>query len=135
MGRGTVAAQRLRWRGMALRRNRHNYRAARELRRKLTLPEALLWRELRRKAGGIKLRKQHPVGPYVVDFYCPSAKLAIEIDEIVHDMGYRPERDARRDAFLRTQGIDVLRVPAADVLRSVSDAAEAIAACCRDRCA
>jgi very-short-patch-repair endonuclease len=120
---------------MALRRNQHNYRAARELRRKLTLPEALLWRELRRKAGGVKLREQHPVGPYVVDFYCAEAKLAIEIDGIVHDMAEGPELDARRDEFLRTQAIEVRRIPAADVLKSVSDVAEAIAACCRDRSA
>jgi very-short-patch-repair endonuclease len=120
---------------MALRRNQHNYRGARQLRRKLSLPEALLWRELRRKAGGIKLRKQHPVGRYVVDFYCPAAKLAIEIDGIVHDMGDRPEYDERREAFLRTQGIEVLRIPASNVLKSVSETAEAIAACCRDRSA
>ncbi|MXP41774.1 DUF559 domain-containing protein [Altererythrobacter soli] len=105
---------------MALRRHQHNYRAA---------------RELRRNSGGIKLRKQHPVGPYVVDFYCAEAKLAIEIDGIVHDMGERPELDARRDAFLRTQGIEVVRIPASEVLKSVKDTAEAIAACCRERCA
>jgi very-short-patch-repair endonuclease len=68
-------------------------------------------------------------------FTVPRQRVAIEIDGIVHDMAERPELDARRDEFLRTQGIEVLRIPAADVLKSVSDAAEAIAACCRNRSA
>jgi very-short-patch-repair endonuclease len=118
---------------MVLRKNQHNYRTARQLRRKLSLPEALLWRELRRKAGGFKFRKQHPCGRYVIDFYCAEAKLGIEVDGIGHDMGDPPERDEARDAFLAGQGIDVLRVPASELLKSVQDAAEAIVGACRER--
>jgi very-short-patch-repair endonuclease len=120
---------------MALRRNQHNYPAARRLRRQLTLPEALLWRELRCKAGGFKFRNQHPVGRYVLDFYCAAAKLGIEVDGIAHDMGDRPERDEQRDAFIGGQGIEVVRVPATDVLRSPVEVAEAIVALCRSRSA
>jgi hypothetical protein len=65
---------------------RHDFGKARKLRKALSLPEGLLWRELRRKAGGVKFRNQHPVGPYVIDFYCAAAKLGFEIDGIAHDM-------------------------------------------------
>jgi very-short-patch-repair endonuclease len=64
--------------------------AARRLRRTMSLPEVLLWTQLRGKPLGIKFRKQHPVGDYVVDFYCAEKQLAVEIDGIAHDMGDRP---------------------------------------------
>ena len=90
---------------------------ARRLRREMTLPEVLLWRALRRKAlAGLRLRKQHPMGGCVLDFYLPAARLAIEVDGCAHDMGENPARDARRDAWLAARGVRVLRIPAADVL-------------------
>ena len=92
-----------------------------------------MWRELRRKAGGFKFRKQHPIGKLALDFYCAEVKLAIEVDGIAHDMGNRPERDEARDAFVRSQGIDVLRISATEVLKSPTDVAEAILATCRQR--
>lgn len=90
---------------------------ARHLRREMTLPEVLLWRELRRKAvEGLRFRRQHPIDRCVVDFYCPSARLAIEVDGFAHAMGDNPARDIRRDAWLASRGIRVLRIPAADIL-------------------
>ena len=50
-------------------------------------------------------RRQHPIGPYVIDFYCAKAWLAIEIDGMSHDMGDRPYSDAQRDAWLRERGV------------------------------
>ena len=94
----------------------------------MSLPEVLLWQRLRGKAGGIKIRRQHPIGPYVLDFYCPAAQLAIEIDGEAHNRGNRPARDARREAALIAQGLTIMRLPAAEVLRDVSAAAEAILA-------
>ena len=91
-------------------------RNAKRLRRELTLPEGLLWRELRKRPGGLKFRRQHPAGPYVLDFYCDSAKLAVEVDGEAHGMGNRPERDAERDAWLGLRNVRVLRIPARDVL-------------------
>src|SRR5689334_20489622 len=90
------------------------YKKARELRRTLSLPEKLLWVRLRRAA--VRFRKQHPIGPYVLDFYCASAKLAIEVDGFAHDTGVRPERDDRRTEWLQSQGISVMRIPAKEVL-------------------
>lgn len=118
-----------------MKRSDHAYATARRLRREMSLPERLLWRELKGRAGGLKFRKQHPVGPCVIDFYCASAKLGIEIDGIAHDMGDRPERDEMREAFIREQGIALARFLATDVLKSPVDVAEAIVARCRERIA
>jgi len=91
---------------------------ARRLRRTLTLPEAILWRALRRRTlAGLRFRCQHPVGPYVLDFYCPEARLALEVDGAAHDHPLRAAQDEQRTAWLAEQGIRVLRLPARDVLR------------------
>ena len=116
-----------------MRKSDHAYAKARQLRPDMSLPERLLWRELRGKPAGWKFRRQHAVGPYVIDFYCASVKLGIEIDGIVHDMGEHPERDVQRDAFLRKHGVDVVRLPARDVLAAPGQAAETILALCRAR--
>jgi very-short-patch-repair endonuclease len=100
---------------------------AQRLRRTLSVPEALLWSRLReRQPGKPVFRRQHPVGPYVLDFYCAKARLAIELDGISHDLGDRPQRDMRRDAWLKARRITVVRIPANDLTRSVDEAADAI---------
>lgn len=96
------------------------------MRKAMTLPEVLLWQELRGQPQGVKFRRQHPLGDYVLDFFCAKAKVCIEIDGITHDMGGNPARDAQRDQWLREQGIETLRIPAADVLRSPGGVATAI---------
>jgi very-short-patch-repair endonuclease len=93
--------------------------AARTLRRAMTKPEAALWQILRTRPGNAKFRRQHPVGRFVLDFYCPAAKLAIEIDGIAHDMGDNPARDEHRDRWLRERDFRVLRVPATEVLTNI----------------
>ena len=83
---------------------------ARLLRKKATEPERILWRHLRnRNFVGYKFRRQHPLDCCVLDFYCPAAKLAIEIDGGGH--GYRAGqiRDRTRSELLARQGITVLR--------------------------
>lgn len=89
---------------------------ARRLRRIMTKPEVALWDVLRTRPAGIKFRRQHPIGPFVLDFYCPASRLAIEVDGMAHEMGDNPERDARRDRWLQEQGVHVLRLAAGDVL-------------------
>src|SRR5215213_8286813 len=93
------------------------FKRARALRRALTLPEVVLWQALRGgRVGGLRFRRQHPIGPYVLDFYCPSARLAVEVDGAAHDLAEQAGRDLRRDAWLADEDIQVLRVLAADVL-------------------
>ena len=101
---------------------------AKRLRREMSLPEALLWRQLRGSPEGIRFRKQHPAGPYVLDFFCAKANLAIEIDGISHDMSDRPQRDLARDAALLAHRIDTLRIAASEVLRNPAVVAESIIA-------
>ena len=107
-----------------------NVARARQLRAELSLPEALLWRLLRSQPLGVKIRRQHPIGAYVLDFYCAAAKLGIEIDGEAHDRGDRPERDLARGLWLAEQGVEVLRIPASDVLASPEGVAEAIVTAC-----
>jgi very-short-patch-repair endonuclease len=95
---------------------------ARALRRTMSPAEARLWTILRAKPADLKFRHQHPAGPYVLDFYCPSAKLGIEIDGISHEMGDNPQRDERRDAWLAKRGYRMLRIPA----RELKDNAEGV---------
>ena len=100
---------------------------ARRLRRNLSPPEARLWSRLRTRAPGAPIfRRQHPIGRYVLDFYCAKARLAVEVDGIGHDMGDRPQRDLRRDAWLRAQGVTVMRISASDVMRAIDDVVDAI---------
>jgi very-short-patch-repair endonuclease len=93
----------------------------------MSVPEARLWSRLRWRAPGKPIfKRQHPMGPYVLDFYCAKARLAIEIDGISHDMGDRPERDMRRDAWLEKHRVTVLRVPAAELTKGINEAVDAI---------
>ncbi|MCY7281735.1 MAG: DUF559 domain-containing protein [Sphingomonas bacterium] len=92
---------------------------ARKLRRAMSLPEVLLWQVLRTRPGGLKFRRQHASGPYILDFFCSDARLAIEIDGEAHSRGDRPERDAVRDAYFAQVGIGTMRVAARDVLSDV----------------
>jgi very-short-patch-repair endonuclease len=82
----------------------------------MTPPEIGLWLALRRNDAGLRFRRQHPAGGYVLDFYCAPALLAIEVDGEAHARGDRPARDAIRDAWLGSCGVRVLRYPARDVL-------------------
>ena len=75
----------------------------------------LLWLILRQRPDELKFRRQHPVGPYVADFYCAKKKLIVEIDGIAHDMGNNPQRDERRDEWLKSKGYQILRIPANEV--------------------
>ena len=95
------------------------YKRAKQLRREMTLPEVLLWQQLRKAQTGHKWRKQHPAGPYDLDFYCDKAKLCVEVDGEAHNRGDNPARDERRDAYLAQHGIFTLRISAVDVLKNL----------------
>ncbi len=103
------------------------------LRRSATPAERCLWRIVRdRRLDGVKFRRQHGVGPYVVDFYCPAARLAVELDGGVHDDPARVEYDRRRQAGLEALGIRVVRFSNEEVRRAPEVVAEALRARLRD---
>ena len=97
----------------------------------MSYPEVLLWQRLRGSPMGLRFRRQHPIGSdYTADFYCPAARMVIEVDGEIHSVAGAPERDAVRDAYMRAQGLMVVRVPAIDLLRDADGTAEAIVVLC-----
>jgi len=91
----------------------------------MSYPEVLLWQHLRGKAG-IRFRRQHPIGPYIVDFCCVSRRLVVEVDGEVHSDATQLTRDRLRDAFLAENGYRVVRVRAAEVLKDAEQVALSI---------
>ena len=80
------------------------------LRKNLTPAEATLWRYLQRSGlDGRKFRRQHSVDAYILDFYCPAERLAVELDGEVHNSDWAALYDRERKVFLSCYGIDVLR--------------------------
>ncbi len=92
-------------------------KSARRLRREMTLPEVILWQAIRKQPSGVKFRRQHPSGAYILDFFCSDARLAIEVDGEAHSRGNQPKRDEVRDAWLLAAGIRTLRIPAVEILK------------------
>ena len=91
-----------------------------ELRAALTPAEVRLWVALKgRQLDGRKFRRQHSMGAYILDFYCPQEKLAIELDGAAHDSAAAQIRDERRDAFLAGLGIRVLRYENRNVMENL----------------
>ena len=96
---------------------------ARELRLNMSGTERRVWHRLRgRRLAGYKFRRQLPIGPYFADFACLSAKLVVEVDGDMHE----PDVDARKTAYVESQGFRVLRIPASLTDRHLEDVVETI---------
>ena len=101
--------------------------AARGMRRQQTSAEAVLWGALQKKqVAGLRFRRQHPVGRFVLDFYCPACKLVVEVDGGVHDA--QQERDAERTKALEHYGYRVLRFRNEQVMHDLPEVVRQIAA-------
>ncbi len=88
--------------------------------RKNTSPiERLLWARLRGGRLGVKFRRQHGIGPYIVDFYCPAARLVIELDGESHYWQGRQEYDKTRDNFIEQQGLRIVHFSNVDVTHNL----------------
>ncbi len=99
---------------------------AKDLRANATVPEKLLWSALRgRRLTGLKFRRQHPIEPYVADFYCAAARLVIELDGRSHDD--RSTYDQTRNEFLGSLGLMTLRISNDDVIHNLDGVLEFIA--------
>jgi very-short-patch-repair endonuclease len=98
---------------------------ARRLRREMTEPERRLWYALRdRRLAGWKFRRQQVIGPYILDFYCPAASLALEIDGESH--ADRGAEDLARQSWLIARGVRVVRLTNDEVLRDLPGVIEAL---------
>jgi very-short-patch-repair endonuclease len=91
----------------------------RELRKNSTEPECRLWAKIRDEKLGIKFRRQHGIGRYIADFYCPKHSLVIELDGDSHYTPEAQEYDRERDKFMHSLGLQVLRFSNLDILLNV----------------
>ena len=100
---------------------------ARRLRSEKTPPEVRLRVRLRgRSVDKPIFRRQHTAGPFILDFYCAAARLAVEVDGEIHGHWRPPLRDARKDGWLKRQGIEVLRISGREVMADPDAAADGL---------
>ncbi|HEV8718977.1 MAG TPA: endonuclease domain-containing protein [Candidatus Binatia bacterium] len=110
-----------------LRYNQNLKDSARTLRTNLTDSEQLLWSRLRRKQIlGVQFYRQKPIGNYIVDFYAPSARLVVEVDGSQHFEAEQEAYDLQRTAYLKKQGLRVLRFTNLEILQKLEAVVEAI---------
>ena len=108
---------------------------ARDFRHPLTPPEAKVWQAVRRRQLGFKIRRQHPIGRFILDFSCSEARLAIEIDGDTHAAPDQKACDAARTAWLVERGFEVIRFQAGEGDRKLQGVLEAIRRACEARTA
>lgn len=89
--------------------NAHTFENARALRNNATVAEKKLWQYLKGKKLGIKIRRQHPINQFIVDFYCNEINLIIEIDGNIHDLIEIKEYDREREKILQEMGNTIIR--------------------------
>lgn len=93
-----------------------HFKRSRELRNAATPPEQKLWQYLNAKQAGIKFRRQHPIGPYIADFYSRQAALVVEVDgDAAHSSEAQVSYDRARDEYMRMIGLTVLRIPVREI--------------------
>jgi very-short-patch-repair endonuclease len=97
-----------------------------ELRRNATLEESILWERLRNRRIGYKFRRQHSMGYYIADFYCPEKKLIIEIDGEQHSLPEDLKYDLLREQTLGDYGYRTLRIKNIDVRENVNNVIDKI---------
>jgi len=94
------------------------FEKAKKLRENMTQAELVLWEYLRQHPFGFKFRRQHPLGIYVVDFYCHKLKLVIEVDGSVHSLKEIKEADLERQRLLEMEGLKVIRFTNEEILKT-----------------
>ncbi len=107
--------------------NRDEKTKRQTLRAEMPVAEKLLWKHLRNENLGVKFRRQFSIGRYVVDFYCPSLHLAIEVDGESHAGEAAQQYDEARQSAIESLGVRFIRVSNDDVYRNALDVADGIA--------
>ena len=106
---------------------RKSIKHAKELRRRMTDAEVILWSRLRRRSfAGFRFRRQHPIGPYIADFASVLSHLVVEVDGGTHSTDAELAHDRHRDAYLKSRGWRVLRVTNEDVYKRLDTLLEGI---------
>lgn len=102
-------------------------RIAADLRANMTRAEKVLWESVRnKKCCRLRFRRQHPIGDFIVDFFCYEAMLAIELDGEVHNDDYQKERDYERTKIINELGIDVIRFKNHEVIENIGEVIQSI---------
>ena len=104
--------------------------AARRDRRSGNPAEVRLWQALKSRPGGFKFRRQHPIGPYRLDFACLSQRLAIEVDGSIHDSDDQIAHDMNRDRDMSERGFTTIRFAARDVFGNLEGVVTSIVVAC-----
>jgi very-short-patch-repair endonuclease len=100
------------------------------MRKAMTEPEVMLWSRLRgRCPEKPTFRRQHPFGSFILDFYCPAARLAVEVDGAVHWDEYARAKDQARDRWLIGQGVRVYRVAASRIYHDLDGVTDGLLLC------
>jgi very-short-patch-repair endonuclease len=99
---------------------------ARELRSEMTPAEAILWQELRGNKLGVHFRRQQIIAGYIVDFYCHSANLVIEIDGGVHNQKHQVEDDTKREQVLAELGLRIIRFRNVEIAKALPEVLDRI---------
>ena len=98
----------------------------RKLRKNQTPQEEKLWWYLKDKRLGVKFRRQHSIGRYILDFYCTEKKLIIELDGKIHEEEESREYDQVRDKFFKELGFIVLRFPNTEIEQNINEVLKTI---------
>jgi very-short-patch-repair endonuclease len=110
-----------------------NFERGRAMRREMSPPERALWRHLRSGQIGLKVRRQHPIGPYIADFYARDAGLVVEVDGQQHgDSQAAVAYDRRRDEYMEAMGLRVVRFPATEVINNPRAVVQSVLIACRE---
>jgi imidazole glycerol-phosphate synthase subunit HisF len=102
------------------------FKRAKELRNQPTDAERILWMHVRTRPAGYKFRRQHPVGNYILDFYCHQLKLAIEVDGSIHHIEEVMQEDQERQSVIEKEGIRFIRVSNDEIMQHMNTVIEKI---------
>jgi len=94
------------------------------LRRDLTLAERKLWLRIKDKQTGYKFRRQHSIGPFIVDFYCPELKLIVEVDGDVHAFDKQIRKDKTREQYLKRLNFKIIRYQNNEIIQNIDGVLE-----------
>ncbi len=112
---------------------KHQKTTRQSLRNSVSVVERILWSKIRNQQLGVKFRRQHGIGNYIVDFYCPDFQLVIELDGDSHYLQGAQEYDHIRDEFMRLQGLLILRFNNIEVVNNLDEVVLAISAAIKTR--
>ena len=95
------------------------FKFAKDVRKRITDAEKILWSHLKSRIMGFKFRRQHPIGGYVADFYCHKVKLVVEVDGLIHREPHTKENDKLRDQDLTKLGCHIFRVSNEEIYSNI----------------